>query len=62
MQRRVLIVDDNHDAAAFIIALTGWGREPDKQRAADAGFDTHLTKPADPRAIEQLLGQQSLRA
>jgi CheY-like chemotaxis protein len=49
-------------AAAFIVALTGWGQEHDKQRAADAGFDAHLTKPADPKAIEQLLGQQSLRS
>jgi CheY-like chemotaxis protein len=35
----------------FIIALTGWGQEQDKQRALDAGFDAHLTKPADPGAL-----------
>ncbi|MEO5897034.1 MAG: response regulator [Vicinamibacterales bacterium] len=30
----------------FIVAITGWGQEGDKRRAAEAGFDTHLTKPA----------------
>lgn len=30
-----------------IIALTGWGQESDRQRAAEAGFDAHLTKPVD---------------
>jgi DNA-binding response OmpR family regulator len=30
-----------------LIALTGYGTENDRQRAADAGFDAHLTKPVD---------------
>jgi CheY-like chemotaxis protein len=29
----------------LLIAVTGWGQDGDKQRAADAGFDCHLTKP-----------------
>jgi len=29
----------------LLIAVTGWGQENDKQRATDAGFDFHLTKP-----------------
>jgi CheY-like chemotaxis protein len=29
----------------LLIAVTGWGQENDKQRASDAGFDFHLTKP-----------------
>jgi len=28
-----------------IIALSGWGSPEDKQRAREAGFDVHLTKP-----------------
>lgn len=28
-----------------LVALTGYGQEEDKQRARDAGFDHHLTKP-----------------
>jgi PAS domain S-box-containing protein len=41
----------------LIIALTGWGQAEDKQRSREAGFDQHLVKPADIRAVEQLLGQ-----
>ncbi|HEX7978177.1 MAG TPA: GAF domain-containing protein [Gemmatimonadaceae bacterium] len=29
----------------LLIAVTGWGQDNDKQRATDAGFDCHLTKP-----------------
>jgi signal transduction histidine kinase/CheY-like chemotaxis protein len=38
-----------------IVALTGWGQEQDKRRAMEAGFDIHLTKPADPMLLERLL-------
>lgn len=31
----------------LLIALTGWGQEQDKKRAAQAGFDEHLTKPVN---------------
>ena len=34
-----------------IVALTGWGQDRDKQRAFDAGFDAHLTKPANPQQL-----------
>ena len=30
-----------------LIALSGYGQIEDKQRALNAGFDDHLTKPAD---------------
>jgi signal transduction histidine kinase len=35
-----------------LIALTGYGTAADRQRAAEAGFDAHLTKPVD---IDRLL-------
>jgi signal transduction histidine kinase len=38
-----------------LIALTGYGRETDRQQAREAGFDHHLTKPVDLQALEQLL-------
>jgi CheY-like chemotaxis protein/two-component sensor histidine kinase len=38
-----------------VIAVTGWGQPQDKQRALDAGFDAHLTKPVDPAALERVL-------
>jgi CheY-like chemotaxis protein len=42
-------------AFAYLIALTGYGQEEDQRRAHDAGFDTHLTKPADPEVLRRLL-------
>ena len=38
-----------------MIAVTGWGQEDDKRRALDAGFDWHLTKPADPDTLQALV-------
>ncbi len=40
-----------------LVAITGWGQEEDKRRATEAGFDAHLTKPADPTALQVLLAQ-----
>ncbi|GAB2503797.1 ATP-binding protein [Lysobacter humi (ex Lee et al. 2017)] len=42
-------------AGMRLVALTGWGREEDRDRARDAGFDHHLTKPVDPQALLALL-------
>ena len=39
-----------------LVALTGWGQEEDRARARDAGFNFHLTKPANPQALGDLLG------
>src|SRR5262249_38322218 len=36
------------DRPMLIVAVTGWGQDQDKQRAREAGFDYHLTKPVDP--------------
>jgi signal transduction histidine kinase/ActR/RegA family two-component response regulator len=36
----------------LLIAVTGYGQKEDRQRAADAGFDYHFVKPADPREIQ----------
>ena len=40
---------------ALLIAATGWGQQADKVRAAEAGFNHHLTKPVAPDAVEALL-------
>ena len=37
-----------------IVAVTGMGRETDVARTRDAGFDAHLTKPADPDSVLHL--------
>ncbi|MEN0037932.1 MAG: response regulator [Cellvibrio sp.] len=38
-----------------LVALTGWGAEEDKCKSHEAGFDNHLTKPAQLEAIEALI-------
>lgn len=43
------------DAAITLIAATGWGQSADKQRALDAGFDHHLTKPVDFAQLQAIL-------
>mgnify|MGYP002146441681 CR=1 FL=1 len=40
---------------AVLVALTGWGYEEDRRCSIEAGFDSHLTKPAEPAEIEKLL-------
>ena len=47
--------------SALVVALTGWGGEADKRAARDAGFDAHLTKPAQAADLERLLRQESIR-
>ncbi len=39
----------------YLVAITGYDMFRDRQRAADAGFDVHLTKPPDFEAIERIL-------
>ena len=43
--------------SAFLIALTGYGQEEDRRRALEAGFDAHLTKPADIEELKKLLAK-----
>lgn len=43
-------------ARAFLVAVTGYGQIEDRQAAIKAGFDEHLTKPADPARLIQLIG------
>ena len=36
------------DAKVILIAISGYGQADDRQRAVEAGFDAHLTKPVAP--------------
>jgi PAS domain S-box-containing protein len=40
---------------ALLAALTGYGQEEDRLRSREAGFDTHLVKPVDPKALFALI-------
>jgi signal transduction histidine kinase/ActR/RegA family two-component response regulator len=46
----------------YMIALTGYGQPEDRQRALDAGFDAHFTKPLDVKVIDRLLNRSNLAA
>ena len=39
----------------YLVALTGYGTDADRQRALDAGFDRHITKPLSREALEAAL-------
>jgi signal transduction histidine kinase/CheY-like chemotaxis protein len=45
-----------------LIALTGWGQDDIRDRARGQGFDHHLTKPADPEFLQDLLSSIESRA
>jgi PAS domain S-box-containing protein len=45
----------------LLVALTGYGQEEDRRRSHEAGFDAHLVKPADVRALERLLARPALK-
>jgi len=42
-------------SALYLVAMTGYGREEDRNAARAAGFDVHLIKPADPEQLHTLL-------
>ena len=44
-------------ARTILVALTGWGSDDDKRRSREAGFDLHLTKPADANEVEAIVAR-----
>jgi CheY-like chemotaxis protein len=44
-----------------LVALTGWGQQQDQQRAYAAGFDHHVTKPAEPEVLDELIASAAPR-
>jgi signal transduction histidine kinase/ActR/RegA family two-component response regulator len=46
---------DKRYLGVLLIALTGWGQDQDFTRSREAGFDHHLVKPPDIRALRELL-------
>lgn len=43
----------------FLIAVTGWGQEEDRQRSSEVGLNVHMVKPVEPSALEKLLASLS---
>jgi CheY-like chemotaxis protein len=46
---------DPGSGTPLLVAMTGYGREEDVRRVAEAGFDHHFLKATDPAALEYLL-------
>ena len=44
--------------SAKLIAVTGYGRDEDRRKSKEAGFDMHLTKPVDPVQLRDLLQER----
>ncbi|HEY9027552.1 MAG TPA: ATP-binding protein [Burkholderiaceae bacterium] len=47
---------DPSTARLVLLAVSGWGQESDKERAAAAGFDRHFVKPVPPGVLIEALG------
>ena len=45
------------DYKPYLVALTGYGRDEDRRRALEAGFDLHITKPVDLSTLESLVAK-----
>jgi signal transduction histidine kinase len=50
-----------HGSAPFLVAMTGYGQPEDRQRAHQAGFDLHLTKPVNVVLLGELFARPDLR-
>ena len=48
-------IRDARGPAVLIVAITGWGQDEDRQRAHDAGFNHHFTKPVDYAALLEVI-------
>src|SRR5690242_14918738 len=44
-----------------LVALTGYGRDEDRRRSREAGFDLHLVKPTEPDVLWRVVGMASCR-
>ena len=53
--RRLRARADRARKRPLLVAVTGYGTDGDREKTAAAGFDLHLTKPADPDHLLRLL-------
>ena len=49
------IREQDWGTSMFLIAVTGWGQEEDRQRSSEVGLNVHMVKPVEPSALEKLL-------
>jgi CheY-like chemotaxis protein len=53
------IRSDPRGRSLRLVALTGYGRREDRERALAGGFDEHLVKPVEPTQLVALLREPS---
>jgi two-component system CheB/CheR fusion protein len=42
-------------ANVILVAITGWGADTDKKKALESGFNFHMTKPVEVKALRDLI-------
>ena len=55
------IREDADNQNMLLLALTGFGQDHDRRRSSQAGFNEHLTKPADLRLLRALVASSGAR-
>jgi CheY-like chemotaxis protein len=45
----------------LLVALTGWGQEEDRQKSRNSGFDAHMVKPVEYKALIKFLAESETR-
>ena len=53
---RRIRTSNGHDAIQ-LVAITGYGRNEDRERGRAAGFDAHLVKPVEFPALQRVIGE-----
>ena len=54
--RRIRALDTEWAREVTLVALTGYGRDADRDEAIASGFDRHLVKPVNPDVLAEVLG------
>ncbi len=57
-----MLCADEKTKYSYLVAVTGLGQEEDRRRAAEAGFDRHVTKPADQSELLAMMAEVSATA
>ncbi len=52
---------DDELKSVFLVAVTGYASEKDREQAAQAGFDRHMPKPPDFQQLSELLAEITIR-
>jgi CheY-like chemotaxis protein len=54
--------DEKDLERTMLVAMTGYGKEEDRRRSQEAGFNVHLVKPVNLEEVRMLLNQPDLQA